>query len=559
MLLDANQLPSGARIDTDVAVVGAGPVGIALALELARAKLRVALIESGGGRWDAAAQSLGDTAADDPPHHPMSLTTRRQIGGTSNLWAGRCVPFDPIDFIARPIAGNVGWPLAYREVERYHARACEWLVCGPPAFDVTQIPSLAGRSLIPGWPGGEIRATALERWSLPTNFRRRYGADLRRSPLVTLVQRLTCTEIVCAEGGASVEHLACRTLSGKQVTVRARRYVLACGGLGGTRLLLASDRCHPGGIGNHSGHLGRWYMSHLECRIAEAHFATPPRATIHDFERDHDGVYVRRRFTFAPELLLEHDLPNAALWPVNPELGDGAHRSGTLSLLYLLMSSPLGPRMLPEGIRLVQLITTHPSPTKAHLATIARELLPTTRFALTFGYERFLRPGRKAPGVFVARPANIYPLFYQAEHLPNRASLVTRSGEHDALGMPRLCTRLRFSDSDIEGVVRVHEQLDRYLRRHRLGHLEYLHPGPEETAAAIRGRLVGGYAQAGTTRMSERPQDGVLDRDLAVHGFHDLFVASSSAFPTSSQANTTFMIVVLALRLADRLREALVR
>jgi choline dehydrogenase-like flavoprotein len=557
MLLDATQLPSGASIDADVAVVGAGPVGIVLALELARAKLRVALIESGGGRWDAAAQSLGDTAADEPPHHPMSLATRRQIGGTSNLWAGRCVPFDPIDFIARPIAGNVSWPLAYEEIERYHARACEWFVCGPPAFDVTQIPSLAGRSLIPGWPGGEIRATALERWSLPTNFRRRYGAELRRSPLVTLVQRLTCTEIVCAAGGASVEHLACRTLNGRRVTVRARRHVLACGGLGSTRLLFASDRHHAGGIGNHSDHLGRWYMSHIECRIAEAHFATPPGATIHDFERDPGGVYVRRRFTFATELLLEHDLPNAALWPVNPELGDAAHRSGTLSLLYLLMSSPLGPRMLSEATRLVQLITARPSPTRAHLANIARTPGPTTRFALSFGYERFLRPGRKAPGVFVARPANVYPLFYQAEHAPNRASVVARSGERDALGMPRLSTRMRFSDSDIEGVMRVHAQLDRYLRRHRLGHLKYLHHGPELTAAAIRGRLVGGYTQAGTTRMSERPRDGVVDRNLAVHGFYDLYVASSSAFPTSGQANTTFMIVVLALRLADHLREAL--
>jgi choline dehydrogenase-like flavoprotein len=45
----------------------------------------------------------------------------------------------------------------------------------------------------------------------------------------------------------------------------------------------------------------------------------------------------------------------------------------------------------------------------------------------------------------------------------------------------------------------------------------------------------------------------VLDADLAVHGFNDLYVASSSAFVTSSQANSTFTIVAFALRLADRL------
>jgi choline dehydrogenase-like flavoprotein len=199
-------------------------------------------------------------------------------------------------------------------------------------------------------------------------------------------------------------------------------------------------------------------------------------------------------------------------------------------------------------------MTTHPAPARAHVANVVRQLGPTARFAVAFGYERFLRPGRKAPGVYVARPG-VYPLFYQAEHLPNRESRVEPSGARDALGMPRLRTALRFAAADFEGVLRVHDRLDRYLRRHGLGRLEYA--CPEHPAAAIRARMLGGYAQGGTTRMSARPEDGVLDRNLAVHGFHDLYVASSSAFPTSSQANTTFMILVLALRLADHLRAAL--
>jgi choline dehydrogenase-like flavoprotein len=73
----------------------------------------------------------------------------------------------------------------------------------------------------------------------------------------------------------------------------------------------------------------------------------------------------------------------------------------------------------------------------------------------------------------------------------------------------------------------------------------------------VEEHLGAGFHQVGTTRMSTRPQDGVLTRDLAVHGFDDLFVVSSSALVTSGQANSTFMIVVLALRLADRLRQEL--
>jgi choline dehydrogenase-like flavoprotein len=55
--------------------------------------------------------------------------------------------------------------------------------------------------------------------------------------------------------------------------------------------------------------------------------------------------------------------------------------------------------------------------------------------------------------------------------------------------------------------------------------------------------------------MAANPDDGVVDENLAVHGVENLFVASSSTFVTSGQANSTFLIVVLAIRLADHLRQ----
>jgi choline dehydrogenase-like flavoprotein len=61
----------------------------------------------------------------------------------------------------------------------------------------------------------------------------------------------------------------------------------------------------------------------------------------------------------------------------------------------------------------------------------------------------------------------------------------------------------------------------------------------------------------GTTRMSAQAADGVVDANLAIHGVPNVFVASSSTFVTSSQANSTFMIVAFALRLADHLRRIL--
>jgi hypothetical protein len=551
MQLSAKELAPGSQLEADVAIVGAGPAGIVLALELARASIRVLLIESGGDSFNPAIQRLGETVGDDPVHTPMSLTTRRQVGGASNLWAGRCVPFDPVDFEDRPVVGTARWPVTYEQIRRYFSRACEWCRCGDAVFDAEEIANLAGCSLIPGWPGGDILATSLERWSLPTNFGQLYRKEIRDSMFVKLVTDLTCTEIVCAEGGSSVAHLVGCTLAGMRVTVKAVRYILACGGLESTRLLFASNRLYPNGIGNHAGHLGRWYMAHVESRIATVRFTTPAEKTIYGYERDLDRVYVRRRFTFSAEMLLRDGLPNTAMWLTNPEIADASHGDGTLSLIYLLLASPIGGYLVSEGIRQSQIKTTQPVVNRTHLANVVRDLLPATKFALSFGYQRFVKPGRKAPGFFVPNMLNSYPLVYHGEHLPHYASRVVPATERDALGVPRLQTQLYFGEEDIQGAIKAHEHFDRYLRRHDLGHLEYLY---DDLAVAIRQRLFGGYHQAGTTRMSISPEDGVLDPNLAIHGFDDLFVASSSAFVTSSQANTTFMIIAFALRLADHLR-----
>jgi choline dehydrogenase-like flavoprotein len=541
-------------LEAEVAIVGAGPAGITLALELADSGHRVLLIESGGDSYSPDIQKLGETESHDSTHVPMSLATRRQIGGASNLWGGRCVPFDAIDFEPRHIVGNIRWPVSYAELERHFARACKWFICGEPIFDATQIPSLAGDALVPGWPEGEIRSTSLERWSASTNFGKIYSARLQASELVTVVSELTCTEIVCADEATRVEHLIAQTLDGKRIEIRARRYVLACGGIESTRLLFASNRHHVNGIGNHSGHLGRWYMAHLGASIARVHFNGPPGDTIYGFERDLAGIYVRRRFTFAPDYLTEHDLPNVAMWLDNPEISDASHGNAILSLVYLVLASPFSRYFVAEGIRRRKIDTNYPVSKWRHIKNILWNLPSAARFTLLFGYERFVRRGYKVPGVFVPNAENAYRLYYHGEHLPHHRSHVAPSRELDALGMPRMHAHLCFEDADVHAAIRVHEHFDRYLRRHGVGYLEYLY---EDLEAGFREQLLDGYHQAGTTRMSAQPEDGVLDAQLAVHGFDDLFVASSSAFVTSSQANSTFMIVVFALRLAEHLHRTL--
>ena len=59
-----------------------------------------------------------------------------------------------------------------------------------------------------------------------------------------------------------MEAIVARTLNGHVLQVRARAYVLACGGIENARLLLASNRVAPAGIGNEYDLVGRFFMDH---------------------------------------------------------------------------------------------------------------------------------------------------------------------------------------------------------------------------------------------------------------------------------------------------------
>jgi hypothetical protein len=114
--------------------------------------------------------------------------------------------------------------------------------------------------------------------------------------------------------------------------------VLCASGNESARLLLAERRRRPALFGGPDGPLGRFYMGHVNGRIAGVVFES---AALHDglnFHVDAHGSYVRRRLVPSPETQAEACLLNVAFWPVVPEAKDPAHRSGPLSAAYLVLS-----------------------------------------------------------------------------------------------------------------------------------------------------------------------------------------------------------------------------
>jgi len=63
----------------------------------------------------------------------------------------------------------------------------------------------------------------------------------------------------------------------------------------------------------------------------------------------------------------------------------------------------------------------------------------------------------------------------------------------------------------------------------------------------------------GTNRMSEKPRDGVVNKNGQTHDIKNLFVSDGSQFTTSAACNPTLTIVALAIRQADYIGGAMQR
>ena len=522
-------------------IVGSGPAGLTLAMELAR-RGRPSLVLESGAKKPSAAQHLSTAHIVAPERHdPMSVAVARQLGGTSNLWGGRCLPLDPIDFEPRAFANGARWAIGYDDIAPFSKIACAYADCGEASFD------LPPPSVHPA--NDDFSLSAIERSSNSPRFQQAHREALALSPLIDIRLDATVVDLKLGENGR-IASITVAGAEGPKRELQAERLVIAAGGLESTRLLLALQRKHAALFGGADGPLGRFYMGHLIGEIADITFADQRLDAAFDFQLDGRGSYVRRRFTPSPELQRSACLPNISFWPVVPSIADARHASGPLSAVAMALSTPvLGGALIPALIRARHL--TGPLDWAAHARNVAADAPATLRFLASFVHKRYLGKFRVS-GYYLRNRARRYGLSYHSEQSPNSASRVTLAPTEDRLGLPQLRIDLRFSPDDAEAIVRAHHRLAKWLEESRFGRIDYRQDESANVEAVVR-RMAHGSHQIGTARMGRSRTEAVVDGDLRCFDCANLYVASSAIFATSGQANPTLSIVAFAARLAKHL------
>jgi choline dehydrogenase-like flavoprotein len=536
VIIDGRLVAPGTEIVRDLCVIGAGPAGISIATRLQGSGIGIVLLESGGLEPTVSGQVLCEGTTAGHRYFRLDGCRFRVLGGSGNVWGGWSRPLDPADFESRPSLGSPGWPISAGDLVRYNVDAARLLRLPTAQFGLDYwLPRLP--SPIP--LGAGDFENGIFQYSPVRDFGREYRRVLEASPGIELLLHANATGLLLDADTNRLGTVRVQAIGRAPFTVRAKVFVLAAGGLENARLLLASQGDRPAGLGNEYDVVGRYFMEHLHAPVG--HIVVHGRGIRDKF---YDVLVTgsgRTRGVILPtgEARERHGLPGCSIALNDKSYGFNlavGMRSPKVTVYPIrLMRTLGGPRMA--------WITDPVRPTLSQAISIKARR--DARRAARAAFDRAVAAGRPV------QPGELCSLYLRAEQLPSRASRVTLTREVDALGMPRIQLDWRVAAADTDAIGSWLTLFAESVAKHEAGRVFTMPPGE------WLDHLDGGPHHMGTTRMSDDPHHGVVDRNCRVHSVANLYVAGSSSFATGGYTNPTFTLLALALRLADHIGELL--
>lgn len=547
MLYDADTVDESNIPIYDVCIIGSGPAGLTLANELVPKGLKLCVLESGITRKSAVADSL--RALDSEGIRIKVHSRERILGGSSTTWSGLSSYLGEEDLAARSWIPYSGWPISYETLRGLYARTSAYDFPSPEAFGEGGFRRLREKStLSPRWE--KIQEKVFLAKNRPQRFGERFR-HLFEQERADLYTGLSAASLQAEPGTRHIASCTAHTQSGRAISVRAKIFILAAGGIENPRILLNSRDMYEQGLGNESDQVGRYFMNHPKGNAGVVWFKKPVAELPYYFGCLFKGFAGYAGMELAPAFREEHGLvaAYARLEPRYP----WSDNIGVQSLIALIRSSS---RVLQWSTALLSrrvaslrdYAETGETDDSLHLTTgpwmyvvcIARVLLHPIAVAQYLWYR--LVPGA-TPHTRAARLRNF------AEMAPDPENRVTLSKKRDCFGVPLPHVHHDMGKQDRESLKALHHVLRDEVQRLGIGELTN---GLEaDTTWNINEDA---SHHMGTTRMGKDPQTSVVDADCRIHGVDNVYVAGSSVFPTSGVVNPTMTIVALSIKLADHLK-----
>ncbi|SFR61912.1 GMC family oxidoreductase [Halogeometricum limi] len=550
--------------DADVCIVGSGPAGALVADALAARGRRVTVLDA-GERYSPRDRSRWAELwlRPDFDHNDFWLDDDRDaysssgeifarlndvrvkgVGGSSLLWNGNTPRLHERDFESVERDGTgVDWPIGYDDLRPYYAAAEREMGVsgeddnphGPPREEPFPMPGFP-RSYSDRLFAEACDALGISMATQPKAIASEADGDrpacdgygvCNACPVgakytaeqhvhraeergATVIDRAQVLELEHDERGERVTAAVYATPDGKTHRQEATTFVLAAGGIETPRLLLLSDSdVYPDGMANTSGAVGRYLMDHSEI---EVHAVLEDE---HTWQNNIGFVSSRSDQFYTPD----EGVP------------------GSFALVFHNTAGPTAGGFMQSKTAVQQLRTLAGNPD----AETFEETVSDPFNSVRLGDDLFDDVDSAGThGVGIRAVSEVLP---RAE---NRVTLDESTTDNHGRPVPDVS--LQYGDHERETLDYAEEVV-----RDVMDEL-----GAEVTSVVdIDDSKLMGSHHIGTTRMGSDPQSSVVDADCRTHDLDNLWVASSSVFPTSGAVNPTLTIGALSLRVAEHVDSVL--
>ncbi|NNE20290.1 MAG: GMC family oxidoreductase [Myxococcales bacterium] len=334
-----------------------------------------------------------------------------------------------------------------------------------------------------------LRRTQFQ-FSTPVKFNFKYDEFCRSTDRLRVCLNSTLTGLSVKDG--AIDRAIVKAADSAEFSIDAECFVLCAGAIENSRLLLWFNQQSEGRLVQNSRSLGRYWMEHPHANVGDFILEAGP-----EFFRDgHLGP--QASFALTKEAQYNLGVLNAHL--IVEEQAYATTKEWVADLLCI------APAL---GERLMGLLDKN----------------------LVCG-------------------ARIRSLWEQEPRFENHVAL--DATKLDDVGIPHVELHWKKSEADRRTIVVTTNEFAREIAKSEVGRVRLPNWVADDGPIPPQ-KVMGSWHHMGGTRMSDSPDQGIVDRNLLVHGLRNLYLGGSSVFPSGGYANPTLTIVQLALRLGDEI------
>jgi len=530
LIINLKNLKKYNQIQSKICIIGAGTVGLFLANQLRVNKIPVTILEAGEESIKNNISSSFNYEFTNATYGKDILKKKHLLGGTSTLWGGQMLPLQKSDIINRNYINLKSWVIKYKEIEKFFPIITNFF-----QFEFLKEKLKTNSEIISKKKNfflvNKIFNLRFSTFMSPkiTNFYKLFEKNIRedseqKTYINAKVIKINNVKNKNSKNNFSINNIIAKSSNGNILEVKTDIVVICCGTLESTRLLLIYNQDNNNFLKRQGSPLGNYFSELLSIKCGEFKIKDWDEFVLHFSPIIKKGLIHSKRFELKAKLQKKYKIGSAYCNFIFVH-----YENYWLKYLRTLFI---------RKIKLESIISI--------LLSGPLIIKDTYNFLINRIFKKF---------IWFTKPSKILFLV-NVEQIPNFNNKIYIKKRNFNNKEGKLTIDWKIRTKDLNSIKIISKLFNKAWINSSLTNIADLKITLTDTNL-IKKIIKEGNHPIGTIRIGSSKKESVLDKNLKVWGVNNLYVCSTSIFPSSGSSNTGFFLLALTARLAKYLKKNL--